>query len=60
MTVLADAAGRDYIMPEDVSEALESNDVTRVRLDVLEVLGGTIGYGAEDSELCAYIAHQGG
>ena len=54
---IAKADGRDYITPEDVSQAInEDNDVTKVRLDVLEVLSG---WGAEDSGLCAFIAFRG-
>jgi hypothetical protein len=50
--------GRDYITPEDVSDALkEGIRPTKVRLDVLEVLGS--GGGAEDWSLCAFVAWRG-
>jgi hypothetical protein len=59
--VIAIAAGdgREYIMPEDITQAFETNDPNQVRLDVLEVLGNTSGYGAEDRDLCAFIAYKG-
>ena len=50
---------RDYITPEDVSEALGSHEPNKMRLDTLEVLGRTAGAGAEDSSLCAFVAWKG-
>ncbi len=56
----ATKSGYKYITPEDVTEALQKGiDVNTVRLDVLEVLGGTTDFGAEDSELCAWLAWEG-
>ena len=52
---------RDYITPEDVSEALKKSRFSsqRVRLEVLEVLAKQTEYGAEDSSLCAFVAWRG-
>lgn len=51
---------RNYITPEDVTEALESDvSDSKIQRDVLEVLGNTAGFGAEDSSLCAFIAWKG-
>jgi len=50
---------RNYITPEDITEALETVSEDMVRLNVLEVLGNTSGFGAEDSGLCAFVAHKG-
>lgn len=52
---------RNYITPEDVSEALKLSRFAsdRVRLEVLEVLAKQTDYGAEDSSLCAFIAWKG-
>lgn len=54
---LAKANERDYITPEDVMEAFDLHDETKVRLDVLEVLGGL--FGVEDKQLTAFVAFQG-
>jgi len=51
--------GRDYITPEDITEAFKTNSEDKVRLDVLEVMGNTSGFGWEDATLCAFVAHQG-
>jgi len=59
VTSIAAENNRDYITPEDVSEALKKNAVDRVRRDVLEVLGKHSGYGAEDTGLCAFVAWKG-
>lgn len=57
---IAKLAGRDYVTPEDVGDAIkQGNDVTKVRLDVLEILAENAGWGAEDSGLCAFIAFRG-
>jgi hypothetical protein len=56
ITSIAAAAGRDYIMPEDVGEALLSHEATQVAIDVLEVIGKQTDFGAEDTGLCAFIA----
>lgn len=54
---IAHAAGRDYITPQDVTAAFRLHSKTKVRLDVLEVLGGLAG--AEDRGLCAFVAWRG-
>lgn len=59
ITHIAHGAGRTYITPEDVSEALQNNPEEPVRLHTLEVLGKISGFGAEDSGLCAFVAFQG-
>lgn len=59
VTEIARAAGRSYITPEDVSDALERRPSAKVRLDVLEVLGKQTDFGAEDAGLCAFIAWRG-
>ena len=53
--------GRNYITPEDVSEALKLSRFAsnRVRSEVLEVLAEQTDYGVEDSNLCAFIAWKG-
>lgn len=61
LVTLARRAGRSYITPEDVSEALVSQPPVRVRKDLLEVLGGQGGEGvyAEDASLCSFLAWKG-
>lgn len=56
---LAKTRGRDYITPEDVSDAIRAGNVPEVRRDVLEVIAKCAGAGAEDASLCAYIAWRG-
>ena len=63
---------RSYITPDDVGEAIREvyfkhemgspelqESLTRIRLDVLEILGNQTGCGAEDSGLCAFLAWRG-
>jgi len=61
ITEIAQKNGRDYITPEDVSEAFKKSRFLsqRVRLEVLEILGKQTEYGAEDPGLCAFIAWKG-
>ena len=59
VTRIAKNQGRDYITPEDVSEALKKIPRERVRLDVLAILGKQAGFGAEDPSLCAFVAWKG-
>lgn len=59
VTRIAKRNGRDYITPEDVSDALKKIPKERVRLDVLAILGKQTGFGAEDSGLCAFVAWEG-
>ena len=60
VTVIAASKSRDYITPEDVSQALRMETNTdKVRRDVLEVLGKQTTFGAEDAGLCAFIAWRG-
>lgn len=56
---MAREAKRDYITPEDVSNALRYYDKDLVCLDLLEVSGGQTGFGVEDYRLCAFIAWKG-
>jgi predicted ATP-dependent protease len=58
---IAKKDGRDYVTPEDVSEALKQSRFSsqRVRLEILEILAKQTDYGAEDSSLCAFIAWKG-
>lgn len=56
---LARKDGRDYVTPEDVTEALKTYPKDKVRLDILQILAGGSGYGAEDETLCAFVAFQG-
>jgi hypothetical protein len=53
--------GRDYITPEDVSEAFKfyNDEPHLVRIDLLEILGGHAGIGAGDRVLCAYVGWKG-
>jgi hypothetical protein len=60
ITEISRKDGRNYITPEDVTQALEEkSDDNAVRLDVLEVLGRQTDFGAEDGGLCAFIAWRG-
>lgn len=59
VTHIADAQGRDYITPEDITAALRHYSAERVRLDVLAVLGKQTHFGAEDAGLCAFVAWEG-
>lgn len=58
---IAKKHGRDYITPEDVTEALKRSRFSsqKIRLEVLEVLGKQTECGAEDSSLCAFVAWKG-
>lgn len=57
---IAQSNGRDYVTPEDITEAFsEGYDESRVRLEVLALIGGETGFGMEDSALCAFVAWQG-
>lgn len=60
LTERAEAAGRRYITPEDVGQALRQGvSEEKVRLEVLEVLGKQTRFGAEDAGLCAFLAWRG-
>jgi hypothetical protein len=55
----AEADGREYITPEDIGDCINDGvPKPDIQAEVLHVLGGTGGYGAEDSELCAFVAWQ--
>lgn len=57
---IADAKGRDYITPEDVTAALESGwSADLVRIDVLRAIAGGTNYGVEDASLTAFLAAEG-
>jgi len=57
--LIAKKKQRDYITPEDVSDALRYGHVDCVREDLLEVIGEQVGLGVEAVDLCAYIAWRG-
>ena len=61
ITAIAAAKGLNHITPEDVQAAIDAHpdDIHRVRIDLLEVLGRQTDFGAEDSGLCAFIAFRG-
>jgi hypothetical protein len=50
---------RTYITPEDVTEALKTNDENKVLLDVMEVFANVSGFGVEDQQLTAQTAYLG-
>jgi len=50
---------RTYITPEDVAGALKKHGLTKVRADVLAVIGKQTRYGCEDASLCAFVAWDG-
>lgn len=57
ITEIAASNGRDYITPEDVSEALRAGaTVDSVRQQVLQAIADK---GAEDPSCCAYVAVRG-
>jgi len=58
---IAKKHGRNYITPEDISEALKLSRLSadKVRIEVLEILGKQTEYGVEDSSLCAFVAWKG-
>jgi hypothetical protein len=49
--------GRDYVTPEDVTEALRIHDRHKVRLALLHALSGRLG--VEDHECAAFVAARG-
>jgi len=54
---IARSAGRDYITPEDIHDAIESGiEKEKLQDEVLLILGGVAGFGAEDAECCAFVA----
>lgn len=61
ITAIALVKGRHYIAPEDVQAAIDAHpdDIHRVRIDALEVLGGQTGFGTEDHDLCAFVEFRG-
>ncbi len=59
VTRIAIKNGRKYITPEDVADALKTNPIDRVRLNVLAILGKQAGFGVEDPGLCAFVAWKG-
>jgi len=57
---IAKENNRDYITPEDVQEAINrGGDLTKIRLDVLEVMADNAGFGCEDRGLIAFVAFRG-
>lgn len=60
VTRIAEREGRDYITPEDVTEAFrEGASPEAVRLAVLEAIGAATTFAAEDLRLCAFVAFKG-
>lgn len=59
LAVIAHNDKRDYITPEDVTTSLHEITEDKVRLDVLEILGGGTGFGVEDESLTAFVAFEG-
>lgn len=57
LTSIAEQHGRNYVTPEDVSEALASHALKYlIRMEVLALIGAQSKYGIEDASLCAFIA----
>lgn len=56
---IAEAAGRDYVTPEDVQDAIDGG-VPMVDLwqELLGILGGATTFGLEDRGLCCFVAHR--
>lgn len=55
---LARAGGRDYIMPEDIEEAMAGLGLD-IEMDFLEILGNQVpGIGVEDASCCAFVLFQ--
>lgn len=59
LTKIADANNRDYITPEDVTDALGDNNADDVRRDLLQIIGKQLPYGVEDVGCCAFVAWRG-
>ena len=60
LTSIAEQHGRNYVTPEDVSEALDSHaSKDLIRMEVLALVGRQSKYGIEDAGLCACIAWRG-
>lgn len=59
--VIAEQAGRNYITPEDVQQAINEkpSDPHGIRIDVLEVIARQTNFGVEDISLCAFVAFNG-
>lgn len=56
---MAKKAGRDYITPEDVQQAIDDGvSPIDVASAVLAVIGNQTQFGAEDPGLCAFVAWQ--
>ena len=56
---IAKRCNREYITPEDVSNALRDGHLDCIREDLLGVIGEQFDLGVEDIGLCAYIAWRG-
>jgi predicted ATP-dependent protease len=56
---IAKRKNRDYITPEDVTEALQMYNKQRVRYNLLAIIARQVDYGCEDVSLCAFIAYRG-
>jgi hypothetical protein len=51
---LAKAAGRDYITPEDIDEAMQGLGLD-IEMDFLEILAGQVEISIEDTDGCAFV-----
>lgn len=60
---IATKHNRDYVTPEDISEAFKIKRSKewkdKVRLDVLEIMSNNTGFSMEARDLCAFTAFQG-
>ena len=63
MNIIAEQAksqGRDYATAEDIVALIDKGeDITKLRLDALEILGNGGGVGCEDAKGFAFVAWLG-
>ena len=60
ITDIAEADGRNYITPEDITRALMNGEKNEhIWYDTLAVLANITKFGWEDASLCAFIAWEG-
>ena len=54
---IAKHAGRDYVTPEDVGDAIQNGaSKRRVQIELLKIIGRQMDMGAEDASLCAFVS----
>jgi len=58
VTAIAARHGRNYITPDDVTEAFDEAPPYKVRMDVLQVLSMQTSFGTENAMLCSFVAWQ--